>query len=234
MKLCGAAPIDLGHIDLSPVEMMAWLYCPIKLPGAEGCVIPPNLRQFSEIVRAVYLDAWHSGDWTENWLDKYIYLTAKTLWVTPEAPGNRPGWHCDGYGSDDLNYVWADCNPTLFFEVPGLPMHYSEDHKAYMLEMTQDVELFPHWVKTYPDKHLLRMDEHVIHNVAPCPKPGFRSFVKVSVSNHRYLLAGNSVNHELPAWTYEPRGVERNDTLEPLMKAGDRNYDASRSCDVRG
>ena len=25
----GAPPVDLGLIDLSPVEMMFWLYCPI-------------------------------------------------------------------------------------------------------------------------------------------------------------------------------------------------------------
>ena len=31
----GAPPIDLGFINLSPEEMMFWLYCPIKLPGLE-------------------------------------------------------------------------------------------------------------------------------------------------------------------------------------------------------
>ena len=28
----GALPKDLGLIDLSPVEMMFWMYCPISTP----------------------------------------------------------------------------------------------------------------------------------------------------------------------------------------------------------
>lgn len=229
MKLCGNAPRVIAHIDLSPVEMMAWLYCPVKLRGAEECVVPPNLKQFSPILRAVYMDAWNDREWGSRWLDKYIYLTAKTLWVTPEAPGNRPGWHCDGYGSTDLNYVWSDCNPTLFWE-PYKLQEYADDHTVSMRQMTHDAETMRSYQRTYPDKTLLCMDETVIHNVAPCPKAGFRTFVKVSVSDHRYLLAGNSINHELaPDWRYEPRGVERNDPITPLMKAGDRNYDQSKA-----
>lgn len=229
MKHCGAAPIDLGLIDLSPVEMMAWLYCPIKLSKRERVTLPANLKQFSRIVDAVQLDCD-----LYRWFDSYVYLTAKTLGVTPEAPGNRPGWHADGYGSTDLNYVWSDCNPTLFW-VPQHLLAYPSNHKFSMEQMSSDVAAMPEYQRTYPDKHLLRMDETVIHNVAPCPKAGFRTFVKVSVSDHRYLLAGNSVNHELAAdWRYEPRGVERNDPLEPLMKAGDGHYDAAASSSLQG
>ena len=224
MKVCGAPPRVIGHIELSPVEMMAWLYCPIKLVGRMQAHVPANLRQFWPIITAVRddIDA-------NRWRRSYVYITAKTLWVTPEAPGNRPGWHADGYGSTDLNYVWSDCNPTLFWE-PSCPMEYPEDHKDSMVLMTIDAESMPQYVRTYHDKTLLCMDETVIHNVAPCPKPGFRTFVKVSVSDHRYLLAGNSINHELaPDWRYEPRGIERNDPIAPIMKAGDGHYDQSET-----
>jgi hypothetical protein len=67
-------------------------------------------------------------------------------------------------------------------------------------------------IVTYPDKHLLRLDESVIHRVAENFTSGMRTFVKVSVSEHRYDLEGNSVNHTFPSWTYAPRGVERNHT----------------------
>ena len=204
---------------------MSWLYCPVKLRGAEDCVVPSNLKQFSPILRAVYMDAWNDGKWATRWLDKYIYLTVKTRFVTPENPGNRPGWHCDGYGSDDLNYIWSSRNPTLFWELP-CRIYLPEDHERSMQLMCGLAEEYPHLIRTYPDKTLLRLDETVIHNVAPCPTPGWRTFVKVSVSSQRYLLEGNSINHELaPDWTYVAREENRNDPLKPL-KVGDGHYEA--------
>lgn len=219
MKLCGAPPRVIGHIDLSPVEMMAWLYCPIKLGHSARIMVPHNLQQFTPIIDAVYSDFGN-----ERWFKSYVYLTAKTLWVTPESPGNRAGWHCDGYGSSDLNYIWADVNPTLFY-VPPNRIQFPDDHTVSMAQMTYWAEGSA-YIKTYPDKTLLRCDETVIHNVGPCLTPGWRSFVKVSVSDHRYLLEGNSINHALaPNWKYVPRGIERNDPISPLMKAGDGHYD---------
>ena len=171
------------------------------------------------IIRAVWSDLGR-----KRFHDSYVYLTAKTLWVTPESPGNREGWHCDGYGSDDLNYIWADRNPTLFWVPPRLQM-MPDDHVQSMKDMTLMASNWDQYQRTYPDKQLLCLDETVIHNVAPCLTPGWRTFVKVSVSSERYLLAGNSVNHELASdWKYVPRETERNDPLQP-MKAGDCHYD---------
>lgn len=227
MKLCGNAPRVIAHVDLSPVEMMAWLYCPIKLPYAgDDPTIPDNLLQFDDIVFEVFKDLRERDPL--RWRRSYVYLTAKTLWVTPEDPGNREGWHCDGYGSSDLNYIWYDRNPTEFWE-PNYKLLYPDDHKTSMEQMTSDAALYPEAIKTYPDKTLLCLDETVIHNVAPCLTPGWRSFVKVSVSDHKYLLAGNSINHELaPDWTYVSRDVNRNDPLNPV-RAGDGHYDQSEA-----
>ncbi|MBZ5864318.1 hypothetical protein LAG72_24625, partial [Escherichia coli] len=50
-----------------------------------------------------------------RWQDSFVYLSVKILHVTPDAPGNRPGWHSDGFLTNDLNYIWADRNPTEFF-----------------------------------------------------------------------------------------------------------------------
>jgi hypothetical protein len=80
-------------------------------------------------------------------------------------------------------------------------------------------------IKTYPVNTLLRLDEHVIHAVAPCETAGWRTFVKVSVSDQKYLLAGNSINHDLAThWTYVPRETERNCPLAPL-KGGDAHLE---------
>ena len=200
----GAPPVDLGLIDLSPVEMMFWLYCPIKLPGMMSVSAPDNLKQFSRLwVKA-------AEDCVDRWKDSYVYVTAKTLFVTPQSPGNRPGWHSDGFLTDDLNYIWSDANPTIFWE-PDIRFRFPADHTASLAQMESVADLHPdeHW--TYPDKHLLRIDQAVLHKVATDIAPGVRTFVKISVSRHRYALSGNSINHELaPGWIYQDRHAERN------------------------
>lgn len=35
-------PQDLGLIDLSPTEMLYWMYCPVSIPG-KRFIIPDNL-----------------------------------------------------------------------------------------------------------------------------------------------------------------------------------------------
>jgi hypothetical protein len=176
----GALPEGLGLIDISPVEMMCWLYCPIATP-TEGMQIPANLRQFAPIVLA---SCAREGI---RYFDRYVYLTAKTLWVSGDYIGNRPGWHSDGFGTDDVNYVWYDRAPTEFIEASmAVP-------------------------RTYPDKHLLRLTPAVIHRSPVGFAAGMRTFVKVSISSERYNLEGNSVNHLLEErWPLLPRFPERN------------------------
>lgn len=205
----GELPIDLGFIDLSPVEMMFWLYCPIKLPGSHALSIPDNLRQFRRIIEAAIRDS------ADVWTDKYIYVTAKTLFATAENPGNRPGWHSDGFLTSDLNYIWCDANPTVFFS-DGRRHSFSADHNVSLSEMDDLCERFDRNHITYPVKHLLRLDQTVLHKVNTNITPGVRTFVKISISKDRYALAGNSINHKLGGdWTYQPRGAERNCPIGP-------------------
>lgn len=200
----GAAPIDLGPIDISPVEMMFWLYCPVKLAGSLEIVTPPNLAGFAPIVDAV------KADCSDRWLESNVYLTAKTLHVTPENRGNRPGWHSDGFLTDDLNYIWSDTNPTLFW-VSDKPVAFSSDHLASMAEMELVAEADRENHCVFPDRHLLRLDQSIIHRVSDFKEPAIRTFVKVSVSKHEYRLSGNSVNHALKTgWKYESRAENRN------------------------
>lgn len=201
-KLYGNAPKDLGLIDLSPKEMMFWLYCPIKLPGT-GLIIPDNLLQFEDIIDKV------SYDCDDRWDDSYIYISAKRMHISPTSIGNRPGWHADGFMTDDLNYVWYDYNPTQFY-VSSL-FELTQDHTKSIEEMEAITAGDPYGITTYPLKHLLRLDETVVHRVGPEPAANVRTFVKISVSYEKYALEGNSINHELaPDWEYEPRKVERN------------------------
>uniref|UniRef100_UPI002175E758 hypothetical protein n=1 Tax=Bacillus thuringiensis TaxID=1428 RepID=UPI002175E758 len=105
----GALPADLGKVDISPVEMMFWMYCPIAVPNGM-MAIPDNLRQFMPIIHAI-----EAYDY-DAFVGRYVYLTAKTLWVSGDYIGNRPGWHSDGFGTSDVNYIWCDRAPTEFIE----------------------------------------------------------------------------------------------------------------------
>ncbi len=211
-EIYGAPPIDLGLIDISPKEMMFWLYCPVKLPGQDQYTVPRNLKKFEPILEAIAYDAGFA-----RFIDSYVYITAKTLFVTADNPGNRPGWHSDGFMTDDLNYVWSDTNGTMFWE-PRSRVSFVQDHMASLAEMHEAAEVGPHHV--YPDKHLLRLDQSVIHRVADVHTPRVRSFVKISVSRDRYDLVGNSINHELaPDWQYAERAEERNAPSKSETKA---------------
>ncbi|WPE19862.1 hypothetical protein [Shinella zoogloeoides] len=207
-ELYGKPPCDLGRIELEPREMMFWLYCPIKVPTAPMGKLelhyPANLAQFEPIVdRAVRSLA---GDLAPY----YIYLTAKTLWVTADNPGNRPGWHSDGFLTDDLNFIWSNCNGTLFW-VPEQRAAFTQDHHDSLAEMEAAAEQDVAHHRVYPDKHLLLLDQYVIHRVADVKQPGMRTFVKVSFSRHKYNLVGNSINHALPLPAdYVERTAERN------------------------
>ena len=204
-KIYGKRPADLGLIDISPKEMMFWLYCPIKVPGLFQPNYPDNLGQFSELVQKVFRAITY-----DRWMDSYIYLTAKTLWVTADNPGNRPGWHSDGFMTDDLNFIWSDCNGTLFWE-PDERVAFVQDHHASLAEMEALAEPDVEHQVVYPDKHLLLLDQGVIHRVADVKTPGMRTFVKVSISRHKYNLVGNSINHGLRLPTdYIERSAERN------------------------
>lgn len=197
----GAPPKDLGELKLDTSEMMFWLYLPIKMPGTYSEQLPKQLDPYTEVIDRVYMDV-NKTFGRQRWKDSYVYLSVKVLHVTPDAPGNRPGWHSDGFLTDDLNYIWADRNATEFF--------ITADHKRFYVpeDHTQSMEWFDQQATCRPctgDRlehakvnHLYRLDQTVIHRVSLNVDSGKRAFVKVSVSNKPYVQLGNSINHGLP------------------------------------
>jgi hypothetical protein len=208
----GAAPVDLGCFDLDTSEMMFWLYLPIKMPGQFQPTVPKQLEKYMTIVQAVFQDLSY-----QRWATSYLYLSVKITHVTPDAPGNRPGWHSDGFLTDDLNYIWADRNPTEFFiaEEGRRLLSVSPDHQKSM----GDFEFWANNIANTADRleyakvnHLYRLDQTNIHRVSLNVESGKRAFIKLSVSDKPYAQFGNSINHELP-WHPLPtlvRQAERN------------------------
>lgn len=196
----GDLPEVLGVIDLNPVEMMCWMYCPISTPN-ETVTVPANLRQFLPIIEAVCADN------PVRFVNSYVYLTAKTLYVSGGNIGNRPGWHTDGFGTDDLNYIWYDKAPTEFYA--DRPFSLPDNCDDAMARMTEEAR--GAFKRTFPAKHLLKLTPTVVHRPPVTFEAGMRTFVKVSISDDRYNLEGNSINHGLSEqWPLVPRQMERN------------------------
>lgn len=202
----GTVPEALGKVDVENNESMLYLYLPIKLAGQSEVSLPKNLKKFQPIV-----DAVRGSMGIYYWVNRNVYITVKAMYVDGTNTAQRPGWHSDGFMTDDLNFLWYDSEPTDFY-CGGL-LRLTQDHEQSLVEMA---EIGEDDVVNYPEKTLLLLDEFVIHRPKPEMKHGFRTFVKVSISEHIYALEGNSVNydpaifHETSKWVYAKRSDSRN------------------------
>lgn len=206
MNTYGKLPEMLGCCHLRPFEeVMYYLYLPLKLAGMP--VIPaiePRLRPIGPLLLAIYNDLGR-----EKWVENNIYVTAKRMFCGAGSTPNRPGWHADGFGTEDLNYIWYDSVPTIFnisrFNIT------EGDHVKSLQEF--DAQARPENNVVLPVRHLLRLDPYVVHRVADTPEEQImRTFIKISVSKERYNLKDNSRNPDLPTnWKYYDRATVRND-----------------------
>lgn len=201
----GKAPKVIGEVNIEPKELCFTMYMPIKLPGSTFTKVPENYQAYRPLIRTALRDEFM---FSENPIDKYVYLTAKRLWVEPSAIGGRPGWHTDGFGTDDINYIWCDTMPTEFCIQP---FDLSEDHNESMRQMEEQAK--PENIITYAPKTLLRLDSKVVHRCPTTVTPGYRTFVRISISKDKYNMEGNAHNHLLDYdWEMQPRGtITRND-----------------------
>lgn len=182
----GSEPKVVDTIQLDPQEMCFVQYLPIAMAEREGLGdfinIPENLSWVRPLINSVWIE-------DKLDLDYYIYLTVKHLYVTPSNMGNRPGWHSDGFGTDDINYIWCDKYPTEFciqdFSI-------TEDCETSLKEMESQAD--EKNIKVYGENALLRLDKYNIHRT-PIVGEGYRTFVKISISKNRYNLKGNAHNY---------------------------------------
>jgi hypothetical protein len=212
-QLYGNLPEDLGFIDIdSKEDWMYKLYMPVKFPS-QDCLLSltEEVKQFFPLILRAYQDFCHLKKWEAE--EYYIYLTVKRFYQNSSFCGQRSGLHSDGFMTDDVNYIWYDANPTTFAYNDKLTT-FTQDHNVSMKEM----EEWCMWkgegstdFKRYPEKHLLRLDQSVIHKTTPGFQ-GLRTFVKISFSKNRYALKGNSYNPllETSDWDYQDRKEERN------------------------
>ncbi|WP_299075848.1 hypothetical protein [uncultured Paraglaciecola sp.] len=204
----GQAPEVIGNYPLEVDEMMLYLYMPVWTPEPHGYkfmadFVPEQLSPFKSMMNAALSDSYVKGERFDYW-----YITAKRMYVTPGNMGNRPGWHCDGYGTNDVNYVWCDCVPTEFALQEFTDL--SPDHNVSMAQMHEQIDDVS-CIVACKANDLLRLDQHVVHRVARGDYRGMRTFFKLTGSNSRFNLKGNTHNYLMDYdWPMFDRQSERN------------------------
>jgi hypothetical protein len=205
MNRYGQPPVVIGQFEVDCKEMMFYQDYPIKLAGDWHIDYEKRLQCFDNVILNCFNDFPRKYG-IKRFEDSYAYVSAKKLFQSPGCSYNRPGWHCDGYGSDDVNYIWSDCQPTVF---NTSNFNLSPDDTLSMQEMRE--QALEENNITYPDNTLLRLDQYNVHRVADVTVPGLRTFVKVSFSYNRFDLLGNARNYGLNYnWEMIPRGLQRN------------------------
>ena len=200
-------PTRLGIVGGRISEFMLYQNLPIMMyPEAKDEIrLPPNLQSLRSLVKMA-LDDYVL---TYQILPVYVYITAKKSWVVAGNTQNRAGWHCDGFGTDDINYIWSDVCPTKyafqdFYDI-------SDDHEVSLAQFEQQIN--PDTVMTCVPYGLYRLDNTIVHAPPVVDEPILRSFVKLSFSNNRYNLENNSHNYLFNYdWEMYARKVTRNDT----------------------
>lgn len=191
--------VIIEHIDLLPSEMCFVQYMPIRMAKNEN--LGSDLKVPNHII------------WTKPLIDSlpeleaddYVYLTVKHMYVNPQNMGNRPGWHSDGFETEDVNYIWTDTFPTEFCIQP---FNISDNCAKSMTDMEEQAR--SENIRTYGCKALLKLDKFNIHRT-PTIGEGYRTFVKLSVSKDKYNLKGNAHNYLFDyEWNMVDRSTSRN------------------------
>lgn len=205
MRRYGELPTFLGSAQVDCKEMLFYQYLPIKLVGNHEILREKRLECFDELIGASCCD--YIGEFgLDNYMQSYVYLTAKHMYQMPGCSYNREGWHSDGFMTDDINYLWSNNNGCTFNDGQ---FNLTQDHYLSMIEMEQQAD--HRYNGRVGDNELVRLDQFNIHKVSEILDPCIRTFFKLSISKDKYNLIGNSKNYLLNYdWEMKPRQVDRN------------------------
>lgn len=200
----GELPRQIGTHTVECKEMLFYQYLPIKLIGNHAPIAEDRLKCFFELIGVICCDFIGTFG-LDRYINSYVYLTAKHLYQKDGCSYNRPGWHSDGFMTDDINYIWYNKDPTIF---NCTEFKLSQDDVLSIIEMAEQHDYKLN--RTYGSNTILRLDQFNIHRVGYTTE-GMRTFVKVSFSKDKYDLIGNSHNYLLDYnWEMKPRKEQRN------------------------
>lgn len=202
----GKLPRLVSVIDFPVEEYMYYQYLPIKLSGQTKLIIEPRIQKwFSGVIGNICCD-FVANFGLDTFVDSNIYVCAKSMYQDTNNTYNRHGWHTDGFMTKDINYIWSNCNGTVF---NNSSFELTKDDDLSMYEMQLQAKDQDNIV--YTDNSVLQLDQYVVHKVNPLQLGQNRAFLKVSFSKDKYDLKGNSKNYSLNYdWMMRDRGFSRN------------------------
>jgi len=205
MIINSSLPVHLGIHDIQVKEFFSYQYLPVKMAGNHIIKIEPRLNILSSLLGTISCDfVAYKG--LNKFVDSYMYLTAKNRIVSPDCHFNRDGYHIDGYRTEDTNYIWSNSSPTEF---NFGEFNLSDDDSISLAEMAAQAK--SENICVYKNNSLLRLDSTVVHRVANPTSVSARCFIKVSFSESKYNLEGNSHNYEFEYdWEMLERKIDRN------------------------
>ena len=183
------------------------LYMPIKMAGNHDIRLCEFFKPFESLIGTSCCD--YVGTFGLNaFMDSYLYMTAKRGFQKEGSSLNREGWHCDGFDSEDISYIWSDSvkSPTVF---NTSSFNLSNDDQQSLIEMEQQA-LSENDV-TYPANTLHRLDQYVVHRPMKSVEVEYRTFLKLVFSKDKFDLEGNTHNGLFDYdWPMYPRSNVRN------------------------
>lgn len=204
MKNYNKKPKTFGQFPIKVDEYFSYTYLPIKLRGEASLTNERRLSVFDTIIGRAACD-FVGERGLDEFIDSYIYVTAKSAVQRDGSGFNRSGWHSDGFMTDDISYVWSNMQPTVFNDGD---FFLTQDDQVSIAEMDAQALQINNF--SYPNDTLIRMDQFSIHRVGEYEK-GHRVFVKICFSKDKYALKGNSINYHLDyTWDYVERNKTRN------------------------
>lgn len=204
-KIYGAEPVVIGKFTPVVDEMFFYQDMPIIFPGNFWTKLPERLEFMRPMVMACILDANQTCVFDSK---RYMYVSAKRLYVNPGTNFNRIGWHVDGFGTEDVNYVWCDSVPTEYYT--GRFDNVSDDHLESMVQFSDYAKIAE--IKKMGVNTIYRIDNVIHTTAAHTGSPVIRTFLKVSISKNQYNLKGNSHNYLFDyEWEMKDRAAVRND-----------------------
>lgn len=215
----GEKPELIAGYGINLPEYMSIVYLPVCMGDKKDIRLPENL----ECLRPMIYSAINHGKYK---LGQKIYVSAKRGFASPDNPLNRPGWHADGFGTNDYNFFWYDKYPTL---VSTIRFQNIEPNDFVSIEQfTNQIKesgVDPIELPTYA---LYAISPYVVHHTPVIPPPGGeRQFVKITFSYEKYDLEGNAHNYLFDySWEMTKRSTVRNNTATSEYDSTTREYSA--------
>lgn len=183
------------NIDTTDLEYCNIVNMCIKDINSDVYEIPDNLHKYvAPLINDAYL-------LTPSLLlgskKNYAYLTIKKMYVQPNTCGNREGWHIDGFMSDQINYIWSDCDavPT---EVSIGDFTLTLAHEKSIDEMYE--QGWGNFITQLKSNVLYEMTQNIVHRPSKnnTNNAVLRTFIKLTFTKELFNGYGNAWNYKLP------------------------------------